>query len=155
MLGSDRVDGALGLAVIAGRFADGDLASIIDHLAAERPRLRHHQAQDPRYCHRGRLHRRAQVVLAKGDWHRLAPDRTTRFQREVVMRVTERHRLDWLLLVPRLGGRPATVFPGISSPVWHAGLGLPPRPLPNLIEHETVQQRGGADRKRLRPIRSR
>lgn len=34
--GSDRVDAALGLAAIAGRFADGDLASIIDHLAAER-----------------------------------------------------------------------------------------------------------------------
>ena len=31
-----RVDAALGLAAIAGRFADGDLASIIDHLAAER-----------------------------------------------------------------------------------------------------------------------
>ena len=30
------VDAALGLAAIAGRFADGDLASIIDHLAAER-----------------------------------------------------------------------------------------------------------------------
>jgi hypothetical protein len=29
------VDAALGLAAIAGRFADGDLASIIDHLAAE------------------------------------------------------------------------------------------------------------------------
>jgi hypothetical protein len=31
----DAVDAALGLAAIAGRFADGDLASIIDHLAAE------------------------------------------------------------------------------------------------------------------------
>jgi predicted butyrate kinase (DUF1464 family) len=31
-----RVDAALGLAAIAGRFAGGDLASIIDHLAAER-----------------------------------------------------------------------------------------------------------------------
>ena len=28
--------GHVGLAAIAGRFADGDLASIIDHLAAER-----------------------------------------------------------------------------------------------------------------------
>ena len=34
--GADRTDEALGLAAIAGRFADGDLASIIDHLAAER-----------------------------------------------------------------------------------------------------------------------
>jgi transposase len=33
-LGADRVDQALGLAAIAGRFADGDLASILDHLAA-------------------------------------------------------------------------------------------------------------------------
>jgi hypothetical protein len=36
VLGADKVDAALGLAAIAGRFADGDLASIIDHLAAER-----------------------------------------------------------------------------------------------------------------------
>ena len=36
VVGTDRVDAALGLAAIAGRFADGDLASIIDHLAAER-----------------------------------------------------------------------------------------------------------------------
>jgi transposase len=35
IVGADRVDAALGLAAIAGRFADGDLASIIDHLAAE------------------------------------------------------------------------------------------------------------------------
>ena len=35
VVGADRVDAALGLAAIAGRFADGDLASIIDHLAAE------------------------------------------------------------------------------------------------------------------------
>ena len=34
--GADSADAALGLAAIAGRFADGDLASIIDHLAAER-----------------------------------------------------------------------------------------------------------------------
>jgi hypothetical protein len=34
--GADRVNAALGLAAVAGRFADGDLASIIDHLAAER-----------------------------------------------------------------------------------------------------------------------
>lgn len=33
-LGADRVDQALGLAAIAGRFADGDLTSILDHLAA-------------------------------------------------------------------------------------------------------------------------
>jgi hypothetical protein len=31
---ADQVDAALGLAPIAGRFADGDRASIIDHLAA-------------------------------------------------------------------------------------------------------------------------
>jgi transposase len=36
VVGADRVDAALGLAAIAGRFADGDLPSIIDHLAAER-----------------------------------------------------------------------------------------------------------------------
>jgi transposase len=36
VVGTDRVDAALGLAAIAGRFADSDLASIIDHLAAER-----------------------------------------------------------------------------------------------------------------------
>jgi transposase len=36
VVGTDRVDAALGLAAIAGRFADRDLASIIDHLAAER-----------------------------------------------------------------------------------------------------------------------
>jgi len=36
VVGSDKVDAALGLAAIAGRFAEGDLASIIDHLAAER-----------------------------------------------------------------------------------------------------------------------
>jgi hypothetical protein len=36
VVGANRVDAALGLAAIAGRFADGDLASIIDHLAAER-----------------------------------------------------------------------------------------------------------------------
>jgi hypothetical protein len=35
VVGADRVDAALGLAAIAGRFAVGDLASIIDHLAAE------------------------------------------------------------------------------------------------------------------------
>jgi transposase len=36
VVGAGQVDTALGLAAIAGRFADGDLASIIDHLAAER-----------------------------------------------------------------------------------------------------------------------
>jgi transposase len=36
VVGAGRVDEALGLAAITGRFADGDLASIIDHLAAER-----------------------------------------------------------------------------------------------------------------------
>jgi hypothetical protein len=36
VVGAERVGAALGLAAIAGRFADGDLASIIDHLAAER-----------------------------------------------------------------------------------------------------------------------
>jgi hypothetical protein len=35
VVGADRVDAAAGLAAIAGRFADGDLASVIDHLAAE------------------------------------------------------------------------------------------------------------------------
>jgi hypothetical protein len=34
--GVERVDAALGLAAIAGRFADGDLASIIDHMTAGR-----------------------------------------------------------------------------------------------------------------------
>ena len=32
-LGAERVDQALGLAAIAGRFAEDDLASILDHLA--------------------------------------------------------------------------------------------------------------------------
>ena len=36
VVGAGKVDAALGLAAIACRFADGDLASIIDHLAAER-----------------------------------------------------------------------------------------------------------------------
>jgi len=36
VVGADRVGAALGLAAIAGRFADGDLPSIIDHLATER-----------------------------------------------------------------------------------------------------------------------
>jgi predicted butyrate kinase (DUF1464 family) len=36
IVGAGRVDAALGLAAIAGRFAGGDLPSIIDHLAAER-----------------------------------------------------------------------------------------------------------------------
>jgi hypothetical protein len=35
LLGTEKVDAALGLDAIAGRFADGDLASITDHLAAE------------------------------------------------------------------------------------------------------------------------
>ena len=34
LVGVDAVDDALGLAAMAGRFADGDLASILDHLAA-------------------------------------------------------------------------------------------------------------------------
>jgi hypothetical protein len=33
LIGADRVDQALGLAAITGRFADDDLASILDHLA--------------------------------------------------------------------------------------------------------------------------
>lgn len=36
VLGIDRVDEALGLAAIAGRFAEDDLASILDHLGAHR-----------------------------------------------------------------------------------------------------------------------
>jgi hypothetical protein len=32
-LGAEQVDQALGLAAIAGRFAEDDLASILDHLA--------------------------------------------------------------------------------------------------------------------------
>jgi hypothetical protein len=34
VLGVERVDEALGLAAIAGRFAEDDLASICDHLAS-------------------------------------------------------------------------------------------------------------------------
>ena len=34
LVGADAVDDALGVAAMAGRFADGDLASILDHLAA-------------------------------------------------------------------------------------------------------------------------
>ena len=36
VVGAGKVDAALGLAAIAGRFADGDLASVTGHLAAER-----------------------------------------------------------------------------------------------------------------------
>jgi hypothetical protein len=36
VVGDGKVDAALGLAAIAGRFADDDLPAIIDHLAAER-----------------------------------------------------------------------------------------------------------------------
>lgn len=36
-LGADRVDQALGLAAVAGRFADDDLPSILDHLATAAP----------------------------------------------------------------------------------------------------------------------
>jgi hypothetical protein len=37
VLDADRVDEALGLAAISGRFADDDLACICDHLASSRP----------------------------------------------------------------------------------------------------------------------
>ncbi|MGI8308203.1 IS21 family transposase [Saccharopolyspora hattusasensis] len=37
LLGTDRVDEALGLAAIAGRFAEDDLASICDHITARGP----------------------------------------------------------------------------------------------------------------------
>ena len=37
VLGSDRVDQALGLAAAAGRFAEDDLVSILEHIAANRP----------------------------------------------------------------------------------------------------------------------
>ncbi|GHH25689.1 hypothetical protein [Streptomyces lanatus] len=37
VLGSDRVDQALGLAATAGRFADDDLVSILEHIAASKP----------------------------------------------------------------------------------------------------------------------
>jgi hypothetical protein len=37
VLGNDKVDQALGLAAAAGRFADDDLVSILDHLAANKP----------------------------------------------------------------------------------------------------------------------
>lgn len=37
VLGSDKVDQALGLAAAAGRFGDEDLPSILDHLAANKP----------------------------------------------------------------------------------------------------------------------
>jgi transposase len=39
LVGPDAVDDALGLAAMAGRFGDGDLASILDHLAAGRSGL--------------------------------------------------------------------------------------------------------------------
>ena len=32
LVGSEPVDRALGMAALAGRFAEGDLASIVDHL---------------------------------------------------------------------------------------------------------------------------
>lgn len=37
VMGSDKVDQALGLAAAAGRFADNDLVSILEHLAASKP----------------------------------------------------------------------------------------------------------------------
>jgi hypothetical protein len=37
VVGADRVDQALGLAAIAGRFGDDDVAAIADHLAASGP----------------------------------------------------------------------------------------------------------------------
>jgi hypothetical protein len=37
VVGPERVDQALGLAAIAGRFAEGDLPSILDHLATTAP----------------------------------------------------------------------------------------------------------------------
>ncbi|MEU8712801.1 hypothetical protein [Streptomyces sp. NPDC048663] len=37
VLGSDRVDQALGLAAAAGRFAEDGLVSILEHIAANRP----------------------------------------------------------------------------------------------------------------------
>ncbi|MEV7953084.1 hypothetical protein [Streptomyces sp. NPDC088141] len=37
VMGSDSVDQALRLAATAGRFADDDLLSILEHLAANRP----------------------------------------------------------------------------------------------------------------------
>lgn len=40
VLGHDKVDQALGLAATAGRFADGDLLSILGHLADSRPSAR-------------------------------------------------------------------------------------------------------------------
>ncbi|MCW2930830.1 MAG: hypothetical protein JWM19_1792 [Actinomycetia bacterium] len=50
VVGTGKVDAALGLAAIAGRFADGD-PSITDHLAAEREIGGHqpgeHQATQP------------------------------------------------------------------------------------------------------------
>jgi hypothetical protein len=36
VLGAERVDEALGLAAIAGRFADDDLPAIVDHLSDHR-----------------------------------------------------------------------------------------------------------------------
>jgi hypothetical protein len=36
-LGPEQVDQALGLAAVAGRFADDDLPSILDHLASAAP----------------------------------------------------------------------------------------------------------------------
>ncbi|MFJ4188192.1 hypothetical protein [Kitasatospora sp. NPDC089509] len=37
VLGSTRVDQALGQAATAGRFADDDLVSILEHIAASKP----------------------------------------------------------------------------------------------------------------------
>ncbi|MFB6784398.1 hypothetical protein ACFCX0_45835 [Streptomyces sp. NPDC056352] len=37
VLGNDRVDQALGLAATAGPFADGDLLSILEHIADSKP----------------------------------------------------------------------------------------------------------------------
>jgi len=46
LVGADAVDDALGLAAVAGRFDDGDLASILDHRAAGRSSLEVVRADD-------------------------------------------------------------------------------------------------------------
>jgi len=46
LVGVGQVEAALALAATAGRFDDGAVASILDHLAAGRPQLQVVQADD-------------------------------------------------------------------------------------------------------------
>jgi hypothetical protein len=57
LVGADQVEGALGLAAEAGRFVDGDLESIVDHLRlmGDRASERFETGDNSRHRHRGPL----------------------------------------------------------------------------------------------------